>query len=92
MALDGEDMALPVGYELATVPVPDAWTGHAVDALPPEQLQGLVVLMAIRPGGRATDIVAATSDLVLEADWRVVVLGKKGAIRRLREDAEAAEQ
>ncbi len=92
MALDGEDMALPVGYELATVPVPDAWTGHAVDALPPEQLQGLVVVMAIRPGGRATDIVAATSDLVLEADWRVVVLGKKGAIRRLREDAEAAEQ
>ncbi|MBL8752326.1 MAG: chloride channel protein [Planctomycetes bacterium] len=91
LALAGEDLALPVGYELATVPVPDAWTGHAVDALPPTQLQGLVVVLAIRPGGRASDVVAATSDLVLEADWRVVVLGQKGAIRRLREDAESAD-
>jgi CIC family chloride channel protein len=91
LALGGEDLTLPVGYELATVPVPDAWAGHAVDALPPEQLQGLVVVMAIRPGGRSSDVVAATTDLVLEADWRVVVLGQKGAIRRLRDDADAAE-
>jgi len=87
LAIGGDELELPAGYELRTLPLPDAWNGHAIDALPPENLRNLVVVMAIRPGPNGDEIVAATPDLVLLEGWRIVVLGTRDAIRKLREDA-----
>jgi CIC family chloride channel protein len=80
------ELELPPGHELRTLPLPDEWNGHAVDALPAESLRGLVVVMAIRPGERGDEVVAATPDLVLLDGWRIVVLGTRAAIRKLRHD------
>lgn len=81
------DVALPTGHELATVPVPDAWQGHAIDALSPAMLTGLVVVMAIRPVDGRDEHIAATQELVLQPGWRIVVLGSREAIRSLQQDA-----
>ena len=89
---DGGGLRLPAGVELRTIPVPDAWIGLAVDALPPQSLQGLVVVMAIRDADGHEEHFAATPDLVLHEGWQVVVLGSPEAIRRLPQDAgDAAE-
>jgi CIC family chloride channel protein len=82
----GDELELPPGHELRTLPVPDAWNGLAVDALPPATLHGLTVVMAIRPGPNGDEALAATQDLVLQDGWRVVVLGTRDAIRKLRRD------
>lgn len=87
-ASDGQVLALPDGHELATVPVPDAWLGHAIDALPTER-RDLVVLMAIRRDAGRDVAVAATPELVLQPGWRVVVMGTPEAIARLPGDAAA---
>jgi Trk K+ transport system NAD-binding subunit len=60
--------------------------GLAVDALPPASVRELVVVMALRPAAGGDEVVAATPELVLQPGWRVVVLGKRAAIRKLRED------
>jgi Trk K+ transport system NAD-binding subunit len=86
LVVRGDELTLPRGHELRTLPVPDTWNGLAVDALPPASLHGLVVLLAIRPGPRGEETVAATQDLVLQEGWRVVVLGTRDAIRKLRRD------
>lgn len=86
IAAFGDELALPGGYELRTVPLPDAWNGLAVEALPPAALHDLVVVMAIRPGGQGDEVVAATPDLVLHEGWQVVVLGTRDAIRKLRQE------
>lgn len=86
LEIAGTELELPPGHELRTLPLPDAWNGHAVDALPAESLRGLVVVMAIRPGERGDEAVAATPDLVLQDGWRIVVLGTRDAIRKLRQD------
>jgi len=85
LALGGErdDLRLPAGYSLKTLSLPDQWTGLAVDALPPQTLHGVVVVMAIRPVDGRDEEVAATPDLVLQAGWKVVVMGTRDAIRRL---------
>ncbi len=84
------DVALPPGHELATVLVPDAWQGLAIDALSPAMLTGLVVVMAIRPVDGRDEHIAATQDLVLQPGWRVVVLGSRDAIRGLLRDGAPA--
>ena len=86
------DVALPPGHELATLPVPDAWQGLAIDALPPALLHGLVIVMAIRPVDGRDEHVAAVQDLVLQPGWRVVVLGTRDAIRRLQQDVAADDE
>ncbi len=87
LAVGGDELELPPSHELRTLPMPDTWKGLAIDALPPASLHGLVVVMAIRPGERGRDeVVAATQDLVLLEGWRVVVLGTRAAIRKLRRD------
>ncbi len=85
LAVGGEELELPPGHELRTIPVPDVWSGLAVDALSPESVRGLVIVMAIPPGD-AKQVVAATPDLVLLVGWQVVVLGTREAIRKLRQD------
>ncbi|MFY9342153.1 MAG: chloride channel protein [Planctomycetota bacterium] len=87
LAVAGDELALPPGHELRTLPLPDAWAGLAVDALPPDTLRGLVVVMAIRPGAGSGEVIAATPDLVLQPGWQVVVLGTRAAIRKLQADA-----
>ena len=91
LALGGaDDLRLPAGYALKTLPLPDQWTGLAVDALPPQTLHGVVVVMAIRDVNGRDEEVAATPDLVLQAGWKVVVMGTRDAIARL-ESAGGAE-
>jgi CIC family chloride channel protein len=89
---DADDLKLPQGYELRTLPVPDAWVGLAIDALPPESLRGLVVLMAIRSENGRDQHVAGTPDLVLLEGWRVVVLGTAESIARLQRDGDPDEE
>ncbi len=89
LSLDGtgrDDVRVPPGCELRTLPLPDTWTGLAVDALPPGSLRGLVVLMAVRTVNGHEESVAATPDLVLQQGWRVVVLGTRESIQRLQQD------
>jgi CIC family chloride channel protein len=92
LALGGDELPLPTAHELRTIEVPDAWKGHAVDALPAANLHGAVVVMAIRPSGAGSEVVAATPDLVLQDGWHVVVLGTRDAIRKLRQDAPADDE
>jgi hypothetical protein len=89
---DARDLKVPQGFELRTLPVPDAWVGLAVDALPPESLRGLVVVMAIRRENGRDEHVAGTPDLVLLEGWRVVVLGTAESIARLQRDGDPAEE
>ncbi|MBM4063267.1 MAG: CBS domain-containing protein [Planctomycetes bacterium] len=91
--LDGDrpDLVLPAGHELATLPVPDSWQGLAVEALSPEMLGGAIVVLALPPAGDPPEPVAATPDLVLPAGGRIVVLGPRAAIERLRRDAAPGE-
>ena len=86
IAVGGDELELPPSHELRTLPLPDAWAGLAVDALPPAMLRDLVVVMAIRPAGKGEEVLAAKPDLVLQPGWRVVVLGTRAAIRELRGD------
>lgn len=92
IAVGPEELELPADHELRTVPLPDTWAGLAVDALPPASVRDLVVVMALRPGPRGDDVLAATPELVLQTGWRVVVLGKREAIRKLRDDADGDEE
>ena len=89
---DAEDLKVPQGYELRTLPVPDAWVGLAVDALPPESMRGVVVMMAMRSENGRDEYVAGTPDLVLLDGWRVVVLGTPESIARLQRDGEPMEE
>jgi chloride channel protein, CIC family len=86
IAIGGDELELPPGHELRTMPVPDTWAGLAIDALPAASAQGLVVVMALRPGAGGDEVVAATPDLVLQPDWRIVVLGARAALRKLGDD------
>lgn len=86
VAVGTDELQLPADHELRTVPLPDTWAGLAVDALPPASVRELVVVMALRPSASGDEVVAATPELVLQPGWRVVVLGKRTAIRKLRED------
>lgn len=92
VTIDGDDLVLPPGHELRTVPTPDAWNGLSIDALPPEALDGLVVVMAMTPGPQGYAPVAARPDLVLQDGWRLVVLGPAEAIQRLRALATAGDE
>ena len=89
---DAEDLKVPQGYELRTLLVPDAWVGLAIDALPPESLRGVVVMMAIRSENGREEHVAGTPDLVLLEGWRVVVLGTPESIARLQRDGDLGEE
>jgi hypothetical protein len=84
VSFGGEDLRLPAGHELRTIPLPDAWNGLSIDALPPEQLGGAVAVMALRPGPQGYEPLAARPDLVLQDGWRLVVLGPRDAVGRLR--------
>ena len=92
IAVGPEELELPADHELRTVPLPDAWAGLAVDALPPASVRELVVVMALRPGPRGDEVLAATPELVLQPGWRVVVLGKREAIRKLRDDGDGDDE
>jgi CIC family chloride channel protein len=91
VSLDGrsadEDLRLPRGYTVQTLPVPDAWIGLSVDALPEHSRSGLVVVTAIRPVDGRSEHVAATPDLVLQDGWQVVVIGTREALQRLQAGA-----
>ncbi len=87
-----DDLPVPAGHRLFTIPVPDAWIGLAIDALPAESLHGLVVVMAICGPGTDAEPVAATPDLVLQAGWRIVVLGTTEAVERLHRDDNGSEE
>lgn len=86
IAIGGDELELPPSHELRTVPLPDAWAGLAVDALPPAALRAIVVVMAIRTTPAGPTMLAATPDLVLQPGDRVVLLGTRAAIRELRGD------
>jgi CIC family chloride channel protein len=92
IAAFGEDVVLPAGHELRTLPMPDAWKGLAVDALPPEAVRGLVVVMALQTTTAGTEVLAATPDFVLQEGMQVVVLGTREAIARLRADGAAGDE
>lgn len=94
LSLVGEDslLNLPRGYAFKAVPLPDAWVGLAVDALPSADRRDLVVLLALRSEAGRDETIAATPDLVLQDGMRLVVLGRRDAIRRLENGvSEAAE-
>jgi hypothetical protein len=90
LTIGGDELELPAGHELRTLPVPDAWSGLAIDALPPAQTSGLVVVLAIQPQPGGDERFAATPDLVLQAGWQVVVLGRRDRVRQLAAGAVAA--
>ena len=81
---DGRDLQLPPGHRLATLPVPDAWVGHAIDSLPGEGRSDIIVLLEIRRTDGREATTAATPDLVLREGSRIVVMGSNTAIRQLR--------
>ncbi|MBL8731574.1 MAG: chloride channel protein [Planctomycetes bacterium] len=83
----GDELQLPAGYALATIPVPDAWIGLAVDGLPSEQRHEVVVLLALTTATGDERRTVATPDLVLQSGWRVTVLASKAALRRLQPGA-----
>lgn len=91
VGIGGDDLLLPAGHELRTIPLPDAWNGLSVDALPPEELAGAVVVMAMRPGAHGYEPLPAAPDLVLLDGWRLVVLGPRETVRRLRAAANAGD-
>jgi CIC family chloride channel protein len=87
LSLDGRDsgdLRLPAGCQFHSIPVPGAWAGLAVDALPVASAKGLVVVTAMRPVDGHIENVPATPDLVLQEGWRIVVLGSNEAIARLQ--------
>ncbi|HEX5052094.1 MAG TPA: chloride channel protein, partial [Planctomycetota bacterium] len=84
-------LSLPQGYFFRTIDVPDAWIGHAVDALPADMREEIVVVMALVPGANGEQVAAATPELVLQAGWRIAVLGTRNAFRRLQQGAPASE-
>lgn len=84
---DGRDLQLPAGHRMATLPVPDSWVGHAVDAIPAESRGDVVVVIELRKVAGGDETHAATPDLVLQEGSRVVVIGSHEAIRTLREKA-----
>jgi CIC family chloride channel protein len=88
----GDDLRLPAGYAVHTLPVPDAWIGLSVDALPEATRNGIVVVTAIRSKNGRREHVAATPDLVLEEGWQVVVLGTRDAMQRLQNGDGAADE
>ncbi len=83
------ELELPPGYTLRSVPVPASWVGLAIDALPSGAQKDVVVLMVSRTVDGRAGTIAATGDLVFAAEDRVVVLGTRAAVRRLRADADA---
>lgn len=89
VAVGGDELLLPPGHELRTIPLPDAWNGLSIDAVPPEELAGAVVVMAMRPGANGYEPLLAAPDLVLQDGWRLVVLGPRETVRRLRAAATA---
>lgn len=81
---DARDLRLPRGHRFASLPVPDAWVGHAVDALPSDSRRDVVVLAALRTAADGKERShAATPDFVLQDGDRVIVLGSADAIRGL---------
>lgn len=92
VTVGGDDLLLPAGHELRTIPLPDPWNGLSVDALPPDELAGAIVVMAMRPGPHGYEPLAARPDLVLQDGWRLVVLGPRDAVRRLRAAATATDE
>ena len=81
---DRRDLRLPRGHEFAAVALPDEWVGHAIDALPADDRNDLVVVSVVRTtDGRETTL-AAHPELVLEEGDQIVVLGNASAIRQLR--------
>jgi len=80
----GDDLRLPAGYAVHTLPVPDTWIGLSVDALPEASRSGIVVVTVIRNSDGRREHVAATPDLVLQDGWQVVVLGTPDAMQRLQ--------
>ncbi len=79
---------LPDGWELGRRPVPQAWHGLALDALPASDLLGLQPLFFVRRNPQGLEErLPAEPGLVLEAGWDVVALGTEQGLRRLGQAA-----
>jgi len=84
---DGRKQALPLpaGFELARIPVPDAWIGLVLDAVPPKELAGITpVLMVRRQPDGPEQLVPAGLELVLEAGTELMVIATAEALQRVR--------
>ncbi len=81
---DRRDLRLPRGHEFAAIALPDAWVGHAIDALPVDDRHELVVVSIIRTEDGRERTHAAHPEFVLAEGDQVVVLGAANAIRKLR--------
>jgi len=89
---DGRKQALPLpaGFELARIPVPDAWIGLVLDAVPPKELAGITpVLMVRRQPDGPEQLVPAGLELVLEAGTELMVIATAEALQRVRAVAAA---
>jgi hypothetical protein len=79
-----EDLQLPPGHVLRTMPAPASWLGLAIDALPSASRRDVVVVMVVRRSDGREQVLAATPDLVVDADDQVVVMGEREAVARLQ--------
>jgi CIC family chloride channel protein len=79
-----ETLALPPGFELARVPVPDAWAGLAIDAIPVAELTGVaIVFVVLRDGEGGEAMFPASPERVLQQDQELVVIADAAGLERL---------
>lgn len=87
-----EQLDLPPGHALRTLPAPPSWHGLALDALPSAARRDLVVVMIARQKDGREQVLPATPELVIEPEDQLVVLASRDAVRRLRGDAAGDEE
>ncbi|HEB54104.1 MAG TPA: CBS domain-containing protein, partial [bacterium] len=86
-----DELELPPGYAMRNLPVPAAWLGLALDALPADALKEIVVVLVTRKIDGHEQVFAATPDVVLQPGDELVVLGSRAAVRALRHEPTGGE-
>ncbi|MEY4672634.1 MAG: Voltage-gated ClC-type chloride channel ClcB [Planctomycetota bacterium] len=81
-------LELPEGWDVRQVPVPDAWEGLALDALPLGPGREVNILMLVRRIDDGTlERQPATPQSVLQPGWEIVVIGSRKALDALGSSA-----
>lgn len=81
-----DELELPPGYAIRSMPAPAAWVGLAIDALPAGSRVDVVVLLVSRRVDGKEQVLAATADVVIQERDELVVLGTRKAVRAVEHD------
>ncbi|MFK7740664.1 MAG: chloride channel protein [Planctomycetota bacterium] len=82
-----DELELPPGFAIRSMPAPDAWLGLAVDALPVREDLVLLLISRRQPGRSKEKVLAATADLIVEDGDELVVLATRAAVRSAQAEA-----